>query len=101
MEMNPVNWQSVTWQEAKQIPAEPGCYALIDTDDKVLYIGRSKILWNRLRNPSKHQAFSRVASEEYNLKIAWITGWEAYGLERSLILRWNPPFCQERIKRKG
>jgi hypothetical protein len=101
MEMNPVNWQLVAWQDAKQIPAEPGCYALIDANDNILYIGRSKILWNRLRNPSKHPAFNRVALEECNLKIAWITGWSAYDSERSLILKWNPPLCQERIKRKG
>ena len=101
MEMNPVNWQLVAWHLAKQIPAEPGCYALIDANDNILYIGRSKILWNRLRNPSKHPAFNRVALEECNLKIAWITGWSAYDSERSLILKWNPPLCQERIKRKG
>jgi hypothetical protein len=101
MEMNPVNWQLVAWQDAKQIPVEPGCYALIDANDNILYIGRSKILWNRLRNPSKHPAFNRVALEECNLKIAWITGWSAYDSERSLILKWNPPLCQERIKRKG
>jgi excinuclease UvrABC nuclease subunit len=101
MEMNPVHWQSVTWQEAKQIPAKPGCYALIDANNKILYIGRSKILWNRLRNPSNHPAFNRIALEKCNLKIAWITGWNAYDSERSLILRWKPPLCQERIKTEG
>ena len=44
METNPLTWQSVTWQEAKQIPAEPGCYALINAKNEILYIGRSKIL---------------------------------------------------------
>ena len=101
MEMNPANWASVSWAEARKIPAKPGCYALMSANDSVLYIGRSKILWNRLRNPSKHPGFNRVALEKSNLKIAWMTGWNAYDSERDLILRWNPPLCQERIRWQG
>jgi len=101
MEIDPRNWQWVCWQDAKTIPAKPGCYALIDSNDKILYIGRSKILWNRLRNPSHHPGFQRGSVDCTTTKISWMTGWDAYDLERSLILRWEPSFCQERIKRKG
>ena len=97
MENNPRNWQSVSWPDAKNIPAKPGCYALIDSNDNVLYIGRSKILWNRLRNPSKHPGFKRAVIDHTAVKITWIEGWNAYDSERSLILQWNPSFCRERI----
>jgi hypothetical protein len=101
MELDPRKWQWVCWQDARNIPAKPGCYALIDANDNVLYIGRSKILWNRLRNPSNHPGFLRGSFDRKTIKIAWLEGWDAYDSERSLILKWEPSFCQERIARKG
>jgi excinuclease UvrABC nuclease subunit len=101
MELDPRQWQSVLWDKAQTIPATAGCYALIDTNDTILYIGRSKILWNRLRNPFNHPGFKRVATDCKYLKIAWYEGWEAYDSERRLIIQWKPTFCKERIKRKG
>jgi len=101
METDPRKWQWVSWQDAKKIPAKPGCYALIDTNGRILYIGRSKILWNRLRNPSKHPGFQRGDVDCITTKITWIEGWNAYDSERTLILNWKPSFCKDRIAGKG
>jgi excinuclease UvrABC nuclease subunit len=98
MEMNPANWDWVSWNKAKNIPAEPGCYALIDAESSILYIGRSKILWNRLRNPSKHKTFRSLCESSSELKIHWKCGWDVYNAERSLIKMWKPPLCKERIR---
>jgi excinuclease UvrABC nuclease subunit len=98
METDPRKWKAVCWQDAKSIPAKPGCYALVDANGNVLYIGRSKILWNRLRNPSNHPGFQRGDVDYTTTKITWIEGWNAYDSERSLIIKWKPSFCQERIK---
>jgi excinuclease ABC subunit C len=34
----------------KELPAEPGCYLFRDGDDRILYIGKAKILRNRVRS---------------------------------------------------
>lgn len=97
MNQDPRKWNWVHWQKANTIPCDPGCYALLDSDDKILYIGRSKILWNRLRNPSKHRGFKRATQEACTLKIAWCVGWDIYNSEKVLIKQWNPPLCQDHI----
>lgn len=33
-----------------QIPAEPGCYLMRDVEDRILYIGKAKVLRNRVRS---------------------------------------------------
>ena len=33
-----------------QIPAEPGCYLMRDGEDRILYIGKAKVLRNRVRS---------------------------------------------------
>ena len=33
-----------------QIPAEPGCYLMRDAEDRILYIGKAKVLRNRVRS---------------------------------------------------
>jgi len=99
MNLDPKTWESVPWDLAHTIPSEPGCYALLDTNETILYIGRSKILWNRLRNPKTHPAFQRAERDAADLKICWACGWDVYDSERSLIKKWKPPLCKERIKR--
>jgi hypothetical protein len=34
----------------KAVPAEPGCYLMRDADDRILYIGKAKLLRNRVRS---------------------------------------------------
>ena len=31
----------------KEVPAEPGCYLMRDGEDRILYIGKAKVLRNR------------------------------------------------------
>ncbi|MBM5798027.1 MAG: excinuclease ABC subunit UvrC [Cyanobacteria bacterium K_Offshore_0m_m2_072] len=33
-----------------EVPAEPGCYLMRDADDRILYIGKAKLLRNRVRS---------------------------------------------------
>ncbi len=34
----------------RDLPAEPGCYLMRDADDRILYIGKAKVLRNRVRS---------------------------------------------------
>ena len=34
----------------KEVPSEPGCYLMRDGDDRILYIGKAKVLRNRVRS---------------------------------------------------
>ena len=34
----------------KEVPAEPGCYLMRDGEDRILYIGKAKVLRNRVRS---------------------------------------------------
>jgi len=34
----------------REVPAEPGCYLLRDSEDRILYIGKAKVLRNRVRS---------------------------------------------------
>ena len=97
MNQDPRKWNRTNWLEASKVPCDPGCYALLDANDNILYIGRSKILWNRLRNPSKHKGFKRTKHEVQSLTITWCTGWDVYDLEKVLINKWKPPLCQDCI----
>ena len=97
MDQDPRKWNRTPWQDAKRIPCSPGCYALLDVDDNILYIGRSKILWNRLRNPSTHPGFKRTNQSVDSLTITWCVGWKVYDSEKVLIQQWNPPLCQDYI----
>ena len=94
-ELDPHLWEKVEWGEANKIPVSPGCYALINDLGEILYIGRSKILWNRLRNPRHHRGFSRRKDPSERVYIAWCCGWEVYEKEKELIRVWNPPLSIE------
>lgn len=37
-------------ERLKQLPAEPGCYLMRDAEDRILYIGKAKVLRNRVRS---------------------------------------------------
>lgn len=34
----------------KEVPVEPGCYLMRDGEDRILYIGKAKVLRNRVRS---------------------------------------------------
>jgi len=37
-------------QRLREIPSEPGCYLMRDREDRILYIGKAKVLRNRVRS---------------------------------------------------
>lgn len=37
-------------QRLREIPTEPGCYLMRDGEDRILYIGKAKVLRNRVRS---------------------------------------------------
>jgi excinuclease UvrABC nuclease subunit len=91
--MEPYEWASFHISEGIKAPAEPGCYALISKDKEILYIGRSKLLCNRINNPYKHKGFIRCNHKLNELKVAWKTGWNIYDKEKELILKYKPKLC--------
>lgn len=98
-------WTSVLQSELRAVPAAPGAYTLQDASDRVLYVGKSRNLRQRLRayvsgKPAgvKIRALrAALASFSYS-----VTGseFEALLLEAELVGRHDPPF-NERLRHVG
>ncbi|WP_375494649.1 GIY-YIG nuclease family protein [uncultured Nostoc sp.] len=54
LKINPLELPFVSFQERKILPASPGIYFAISSNDEILYIGRSNNLRNRWK--SHHRA---------------------------------------------
>ena len=84
----------------KEVPAEPGCYLLRDSDDRILYIGKAKVLRNRVRSyfqsGSGHAHSPRIALMVRQVcEIEFIvtdSEAEALALEANLIKNHRPHF---------
>jgi excinuclease ABC subunit C len=82
----------------KEIPPEPGVYFMRDTDDNVLYIGKSKKLRSRVRSyfRDQHESNPRIALMVMQVvEIEFIvtdTEAEALALEANLIKQHQPHF---------
>ena len=84
----------------KEVPAEPGCYLLRDSDDRILYIGKAKVLRNRVRSyfqsGSGHAHSPRIALMVRQVcEIEFIvtdSEAEALALEANLIKNHQPHF---------
>ncbi len=84
-------------EELKKVPELPGVYLMHDAEDRIIYVGKAKILRNRLRsyfNNSPHneritQMIARIDRFEYI-----ITGseYEALLLECNLIKKHRPKY---------
>ncbi|MDJ1183940.1 excinuclease ABC subunit UvrC [Roseofilum casamattae] len=81
-----------------QIPREPGVYVMKDSQDNILYIGKSKVLRSRVRSyfrqSTNHNARIALMVRQV-VDIEWIitdTEAEALALEANLIKRNQPPF---------
>jgi excinuclease ABC subunit C len=82
------------------VPAEPGCYLLRDSDDRILYIGKAKVLRNRVRSyfqsGSGHAHSPRIALMVRQVcEIEFIvtdSEAEALALEANLIKNHQPHF---------
>lgn len=85
-------------QELKNLPDEPGVYLMHDKDDKIIYVGKAKILKNRVRQyfrkntnhtPKVIAMVSNVAYFEY---IVTDSETEALALECNLIKKHRPKY---------
>ena len=84
----------------KELPAEPGCYLLRDGEDRILYIGKAKVLRNRVRSyfqsGSGHGHSPRIALMVRQVcEIEFIvtdSEAEALALEANLIKNHQPHF---------
>ncbi len=81
-----------------RIPQEPGCYIMIDNNDNILYVGKSKLLRNRVRSyfrlseevtPRIRLMVKQIINIEF---IVTDTESEALTLESNLIKNHQPYF---------
>lgn len=78
------------------LPSQPGCYLMKDKHDSVIYVGKSKVLRNRVRsyftgaNDKKTQRLvQEIRDFEY---IVTTSEMEALILEMNLIKKYNPRY---------
>lgn len=85
-------------EELKNLPAQPGVYIMRSKDDSVIYVGKAKILKNRVRQyfqssknhtPKVRAMVSHIARFEY---IVTDTEIEALALECTLIKKYSPKY---------
>ena len=85
-------------EELKKVPKSSGVYLMFDTDDIVIYVGKAKVLKNRLRQYFKNNnqnsvkvisMVKKITKFEY---IVTNTEVEALILENNLIKKYNPKY---------
>jgi len=78
------------------IPEEPGCYLMKDQDGVVIYVGKAKVLRNRVRSyftGSHNLKTTRLVSEIRDIEyIVTDNEMEAFILELNLIKQYNPKY---------
>ena len=85
-------------QRLQELPTEPGCYLLRDSDDRILYIGKSKSLRSRVRSyfQTSHDLSPRIGLMVRQVcEIEFIvtdSEAEALALESNLIKAHQPHF---------
>lgn len=84
--------------QLRRLPTKPGVYIYKDTDGKILYVGKAKVLRNRVRSyfappaslgPKTQALVERIASVE---TIEVFSEIEALLLEARLITKFEPPY---------
>lgn len=80
----------------KQLPKKPGCYQMFNADHEIIYVGKAKNLFNRVRSyfvgshdAKTTQLVSHIADFEY---IVTSTETEAFILEINFIKKHNPKY---------
>lgn len=84
-------------EELKKVPIKPGVYLMFDADDNIIYIGKAKILKNRMRqyfqssnhSPKIISLVKKIKRFEY---IITDTEVEALILENNLIKKHEPKY---------
>lgn len=85
-------------EEIKNLPEQPGVYLMHNKDDEVIYVGKAKVLKNRVRQyfrkNSNHtpKVLAMVAQVEYFEYIITDSEREALALECNLIKKYRPKY---------
>ena len=85
-------------EEIKNLPERPGVYLMHNADDEVIYVGKAKILKNRVtqyfRKNSNHtpKVLAMVKNVAYFEYIITDTEREALALECNLIKKYRPKY---------
>ena len=78
------------------IPRRPGCYLMKDKDDKVIYVGKAKNLYNRVSQyflrPQTGKVYAMVMHVDHFETIITKTDKEAFILEHNLIHTYYPRY---------
>ena len=78
------------------LPKKPGCYLMHDKDDKVIYVGKAKNLYNRVSQyflrPQTGKVAAMVSHVEYFETIITHSDKEAFILEMNLIHQYYPRY---------
>ena len=83
-------------EKLKVLPAEPGCYLMKDKHGTVIYVGKSKMLKNRVRSyfaGANDQKTQRLVQEIVDFEyIVTSSEMEALILEMNLIKKYDPKY---------
>ena len=85
-------------EELKKIPTSPGVYLMFDKDDIIIYVGKAKVLKNRVRQYFRHNGQNSVkviSMVKKIVKFEYIvtnTEVEALILENNLIKKYEPKY---------
>lgn len=84
-------------EKLKILPAQSGVYIMLDEFDNVLYVGKAKILKNRVRqyfhNSVKNDKTMALVEKIHDFRyIITPNEYEALILENNLIKQYNPPY---------
>lgn len=85
-------------QKLENLPDNPGCYLMYNSDGKVIYVGKAVVLRNRVRSyfhaSAQHTPKTQALVAEIEDINWWVTGseLEALILENELIKRYRPRY---------
>ncbi len=85
-------------QKLANLPDSPGCYQMLDAAGKVIYVGKARVLKNRVRSYFHSSAQHEPKTQALVNEIADIEWWvtqtelEALVLENELIKRFKPHY---------
>lgn len=85
-------------EKIKNLPDNPGVYVMYDKDGHVLYVGKAKVLKNRVKQyfyltANKTEKVSLMMSHVHDFRyIITESETDALSLENNLIKKYNPPY---------
>ena len=97
--MDILKWDRIQLEDVKTLPVTRGCYALL-CNETIVYIGRAKLLWTRLRNLRTHKTISKIlASLDGKFVLAYSV--DDYDNEKELIVKHAPEYNIDYISKHG